>query len=272
MHPPDRMSLVIVLFGPPLPGRDLVERALEAALPDVVRIVAGTFATASERRSIARSVDATGSRPLFVAWECSEQEAENEIFHHYVAMPRRQAEVRWREFLDDAARREPPGREAWPRVLIRAGEPLDQAIARVLAAVDADPAPPPVARRVLVVDDDDAQCELVADAFELLGCVVARARDAAQARSLAGTQRFDLLITDYELPGRTGTELAAEVRTVQPDLKVAIVTAHPDEAIDTQLATGGTDLVLAKPVGIGDLVHVLDELARRHHTARTEPS
>jgi CheY-like chemotaxis protein len=43
--------------------------------------------------------------------------------------------------------------------------------------------------------------------------------------------RFDLLVTDYAMPGMTGAELAQSLRGVQPKLPIVVATGHPQRSI-----------------------------------------
>jgi CheY-like chemotaxis protein len=271
MHSDHAVGIVIVLFGAPLPGRDLLERALEEAVPDHIHIVAGAYPTAAQRAMVSRALEAAGSRPLYVEWACSAAEAEREIFRHYAAMPRRLRDQRWNEFLSDFAAREPVGREAWPLVVVHAGEPIDQAVAAVTAALDARAAEPTVPRQVLVVDDDPGQRELLSEALTQLGCTVCSAGNGEEALALALTTPFDLVLTDHRMPGVSGVELAGALHAIDPDVHVAVITGHADEALDALVVERGVDVVLSKPIGITDLIHVVDELARRRHGRAAPP-
>lgn len=264
MHRSPPVPVVVVLFGPPLPGRDVLERLLERELPGGTRILTGDFATRRERVAIRHALAAAGARAVFVARECSEPEAQTEIYRHYAGMPTRYADRRWSAFVEDLLEREPAADEVEPLVIVRPGDALDAIVRDVRARVGPGEPPPPVARRVLVVDDDLVQRELMADVLGALGCVVTTASSAEDAIELVREHPPDLVVTDHSMPGMTGVELAAALTAVQPGLRVAIVTGYPDEALDVLPRDAGVDLVLAKPVGIADLVHLVDELARAH--------
>jgi CheY-like chemotaxis protein len=254
---------IVVLFGPPLPGRDLLEHALARALPIGTRVEVRDLLTVRERRERADALAASGERAVFVAREPTESEAWREVFHHYAGMPPRLAELRWQGFLDDAARREPTEGEVWPVVVLRGHEPLEAAVSSVARMVGPGALPPPAPpRRILVVDDDPAQVAVVAEALTALGCVVVTAASAEEALARAREQRFDLVVSDERMPGAHGTDLAAAMTTLQPGLRVAIVTGFPEDAAGKLERGPHVDLVLAKPLGIVDLVHIVDEMVR----------
>ena len=89
--------------------------------------------------------------------------------------------------------------------------------------------------RVLVVDDEELARmrlkSLVAECGEPSAVVVGEAANAAQALVWLATRSCDLLLLDVQMPGRDGTQLAAELRTRTPAPAMVFVTAHPEHAL-----------------------------------------
>ena len=89
--------------------------------------------------------------------------------------------------------------------------------------------PRPDRVHLLLVEDDEDTRDLMALALRGAGFVVQQAGSGREALDLLEAGPFDLLVTDYDMPGMTGTEMlqiAAErgiVRAARP----LIVTAHP---------------------------------------------
>jgi len=84
---------------------------------------------------------------------------------------------------------------------------------------------PPV--RVLLVDDDPSVLASTAAMVEDLGHSAVEAASAAVALDvLRSTQEIDLVLTDYAMPGVTGTRLAAQIDGVRPGLPVVIITGY----------------------------------------------
>ena len=83
-------------------------------------------------------------------------------------------------------------------------------------------------RRILIVDDDPDLLRLLEDSIQsyCAECEVISAPDGrAAAKQLEG-QRFDLILTDYQMPGMNGLELADLVQRRSPETPVVLVTAH----------------------------------------------
>lgn len=78
-----------------------------------------------------------------------------------------------------------------------------------------------MSRTVLVVDDDPLVLQTVGDMLEDLGCATIRASSGNEALDhLKQNDRISVLITDINMPGMDGHELALLAVRVRPDLKV----------------------------------------------------
>jgi DNA-binding NtrC family response regulator len=91
-----------------------------------------------------------------------------------------------------------------------------------------DPTSRPGPVTVLLVDDEDGVREYVRRALELAGYRVldAASADAAERLFRADPGRVGLLLTDVIMPGRCGTELARDLRTLRPDLPVLFTSGY----------------------------------------------
>jgi CheY-like chemotaxis protein len=113
---------------------------------------------------------------------------------------------------------------------------------------------------ILLVDDEDLVRQATAEMLREMGHRVVEAGSGAAALSLLGAgQEFDLLITDYLMPGMRGSELAEEVRSRVPGLPALLMTGYAN------LAKGEAAGIprLPKPFREADLArHVAALLAR----------
>jgi CheY-like chemotaxis protein len=88
------------------------------------------------------------------------------------------------------------------------------------------------ALRILAVDDDPLVRVTLAALLEDMGHVVVSAESGRQAvDAFDGGGHFDLLVTDYAMPGMTGAELAQSVRGVQPGLPIVVATGYAELAL-----------------------------------------
>jgi len=115
---------------------------------------------------------------------------------------------------------------------------------------------------VLVVDDEAAIRDLIAEALEEVGYRVTRAGTAAQAlRELEGESEAALLITDIGLPGgMSGDELAVIALDRRPTLKVLFISGFVENAVPAiALKSGQTELLL-KPFAVKELKATVQRL------------
>jgi CheY-like chemotaxis protein len=106
--------------------------------------------------------------------------------------------------------------------------------------------------RVLIVEDDPEAAEFFKRALTRRGLFqVTHTADPAAALGLAATGHWDLVVTDLNLPGMSGTELLAGLRPIAPRLPVILVTADPLDIRCSPSAAGtapAADALLTKPV------------------------
>ena len=119
-------------------------------------------------------------------------------------------------------------------------------------------------RTILVVDDDEPQRRVLAGFLRKRGFEVAAVGDAAAALDAAASRTLDLVITDLRMPGRGGLELLEELRAMNPELPVIVVTAFGTVASAVEAMKKGAADYLTKPVDLDELdVLVARTLERR---------
>jgi LmbE family N-acetylglucosaminyl deacetylase/CheY-like chemotaxis protein len=123
--------------------------------------------------------------------------------------------------------------------------------------------------RILVVDDDAVTARFMAHALgKRGGFEVRHAPDARSALALAGSQSFDLVITDVEMPGMTGLELLRALREISPDLPVAVITGHASVDYAVEAIRSDADEFLEKPVHPDELIAAATALVNKGRSAR----
>ncbi len=102
--------------------------------------------------------------------------------------------------------------------------------------------------RVLLVDDDPEQCELLGELLGQQDYVVTATTSAEEALERVGREDFDAVLTDYGMSGMDGIELCTRLVAVRPDVPVIVVTGRGN--LDTAIAAiraGAYDFI-TKPV------------------------
>ena len=119
-------------------------------------------------------------------------------------------------------------------------------------------------RHILYLDDEDALVFLVKRLLERRGHRVSDYTNpaAALAALRADPAAFDLVVTDYNMPGMSGLEVAREVRTIRADLPVAVASGFIDEALQAQADAAGVREVIFKPDAADRLCALVERLAQ----------
>ncbi|HSC14489.1 MAG TPA: response regulator transcription factor [Gammaproteobacteria bacterium] len=117
--------------------------------------------------------------------------------------------------------------------------------------------------RILVVEDEAAIRDGLADVLVYHGYAVDSVGDGRDGLKKALSGQYDLLLLDVMLPGRDGFAICDEVRKVDRDLAIIMLTAKTsDEDIVNGLSLGADDYI-AKPFSIAQLVLRVKAVLRR---------
>lgn len=124
--------------------------------------------------------------------------------------------------------------------------------------------------RVLVVDDEAGIRRVVRDALERAGHDVETAGDGEEALARFEQGAFDLLITDWNMPGVDGFELVRRVRK-RSALPILVLTVRQEERDKVRLLDAGADDYVTKPFGVAELVARTGALLRRQSRTDQAP-
>ncbi len=116
--------------------------------------------------------------------------------------------------------------------------------------------------RVLVIDDDAALREGLAETIEDLGHEPVRAADGEAGLAVIAGGGVDAVLLDLRMPGLGGLEVLARLRARTPPVPVAVLTAHATSANTIEAIRLGAIDHLTKPVGREALAVLLDRLLR----------
>lgn len=102
-------------------------------------------------------------------------------------------------------------------------------------------------RHILVVDDEPLVCDAVKMMLDFDGHVVETATNGKDALALLAATPFDLVITDFEMPGMRGDELAAAIKARSPSQPVVMITAYAEMLQASGNLLTGVDHLISKP-------------------------
>lgn len=108
--------------------------------------------------------------------------------------------------------------------------------------------------RILVVDDEAAQRDILGGFLRKQGYEVREADSGAAALGLLRAEMVDLVLTDVRMPGMSGLDLLREGRALNPELPVVVMTAYGTIADAVAAMRDGAVDYLTKPVDLDALL------------------
>jgi two-component system response regulator PilR (NtrC family) len=116
---------------------------------------------------------------------------------------------------------------------------------------------------ILVVDDELSMREFLKILLEKEGYRVTTAAEGKTALALAEQHHFDLMISDIRMPGMSGLELLAQLKQLQADIGVIMITAFasPDDAVSA-MKHGAFDYI-TKPFNVDEIKNVVRAVLKK---------
>lgn len=125
---------------------------------------------------------------------------------------------------------------------------------------------PPI--QVLVVDNDRAHAEAMADSLRSVGFACTMAGGGREAISMLESSTFEIVVTDLKMPDVGGLEVLAKAKELQPDAEVILVTGHGTIESAVQAMQRGAFNYLLKPLDLKQLRAVVENAGRSQYLRR----
>jgi len=119
-----------------------------------------------------------------------------------------------------------------------------------------------VAMRVLVVDDDEASCQLLVKILRTNKMDAEWTSNGPTAYDMALRQPYDLFILDVRMPFILGTEIAEGLKKKRPDARIILISSFADVALRQDAARLGVSL-LSKPFTLDRLLQTTTEVLQQ---------
>ena len=123
--------------------------------------------------------------------------------------------------------------------------------------------------RLLLVDDDALIANSLSEFLKLEGYRVDTAGDGAQAIELLATHRYNLVITDVNMPRTNGLELLRSIKNQHPEVVVLVITGYGTIENAVEAVKMGAFEYLTKPI-IDDEIRVAIQKALKQQTLLSE--
>lgn len=117
--------------------------------------------------------------------------------------------------------------------------------------------------RILVIEDEPALCEQIANDLKTAGYTVDKALDGEEGFFLATEYDFDLMVIDLGLPKISGMEIIGKLRSLNIHNPILILTARDHWQDKVSGLSAGADDYLAKPFHTEELLARINALIRR---------
>jgi two-component system sensor histidine kinase RpfC len=124
-------------------------------------------------------------------------------------------------------------------------------------------AAPPASRRILLVDDNGTNRRVISRVLENAGHSVETAENGDDALDRLDVERFDIVLTDINMPGTSGLDLTKMYRVLhadEPHLPIVALTADATENAKRDCLEAGMNGYLTKPVEAQQLISMVREL------------
>ena len=160
--------------------------------------------------------------------------------------------------------------------------PVARIVEGEIAVEFSNPEPPPMTMeqlsvsderakaRLLIVDDEDFVRELLQEILEGEDCDVQLAASGGEALEMFQEFQFDAVCTDVGMPGMSGWELAREIRNLNQQIPIAVITGWGEAVGSNEQKAAGVNWVIAKPFTADRIVELVREILRHRESARAK--
>ena len=117
-------------------------------------------------------------------------------------------------------------------------------------------------KKVLLVDDEKDLIDIGCQMLSLLGYKPTGVVGSVEAleRLKQSPQEFDLVITDLNMPGMTGEQLAREIVALRADMPVILCTGFSDRFNRNRTDASGIRQIMMKPIAMNILAETIREV------------
>ena len=129
----------------------------------------------------------------------------------------------------------------------------------------------PYSHPILVVDDEEAILDVMSVNLEKKNYIVHTAKTGREALIKAGENSYAVIILDYNLPDMNGFKVLAQLKELDPEIMVIMITAYGTIEMAVEAMRSGAFNYLVKPINYDEMSLVVDK-AIQHHRLLTELS
>ena len=126
-------------------------------------------------------------------------------------------------------------------------------------------------KKILIIDDDRTLLDGLSQLLARLDYPFVCADNGYSGLDLFLKGQFDIVLTDYDMPGMDGITLAHHIKEISPDTMVILMTGHDKSSIIEQIETSKVDLALFKPFDLQEIMQILPQEQTQPEEKRLRP-
>jgi len=115
-------------------------------------------------------------------------------------------------------------------------------------------------KSVLIIEDNYHWQEILSSILKDFGFFVESASNFEEAIAKVTSNKFDIITLDLSMPRIEGSEIAKEIRKINKDIPIIIISAYAKDEIDKNIFELGIEYALNKPVNPSDLNDILSDI------------
>jgi CheY-like chemotaxis protein len=115
-------------------------------------------------------------------------------------------------------------------------------------------------KRILVVDDEKDIRNVFSKVLSFLGYEVVVARTGTEGLNLFLTNPFDLVLTEFQMPGMDGWSLAVHIKDRFPNTPVVMITGQVKDGVMEKIKGSCVDFVMFKPSRLEDILKTVQRM------------
>jgi two-component system response regulator AtoC len=121
--------------------------------------------------------------------------------------------------------------------------------------------------KVLIIDDDQSMLELAEFHLQAQGYEAARAETGEEGLKLVEGSRFDVILTDLQLPDLGGIEVVKRLKEISPNSEIIMISGHGSVAKAVEATKAGAFYFVEKPVEFEELMVLIEKAVERGQQA-----
>ena len=121
--------------------------------------------------------------------------------------------------------------------------------------------------RVLIIDDDQSMLELAEFHLQAQGYETARSQTGEEGLKLVEASRFDVVLTDLQLPDLDGIEVVKRLKELSPETEIIMVSGYGSVSKAVEATKAGAFYFVEKPVAFEELMLLIEKAVERGQQA-----